>query len=131
MGKQSFELTEAAIPMRDERLADSVNSEPIVFMDCTGTEIVASALISFVAGITLGIIAGIALGKIMIGLILGMIISLGFTYGLLNYLCAIRNKYYETWLKEKLFLYKLSSGFFGLKLINESVRFGRGARKGE
>lgn len=117
--------------MRDERLADSVNSEPIVFMDCTGTEIVASALISFVAGITLGVIGGFALGKIMIGLIVGLMLSLALTYGLLNYLCAIRNKYYETWLKEKLFLYKLSSGFFGLKLINESVRFGRGARKGE
>ncbi len=117
--------------MRDERLADSVNSEPIVFMDCTGTEIVASALISFVAGIAIGVIGGIALGKIMIGLIVGLMLSLALTYGLLNYLCAIRNKYYETWLKEKLFLYKLSSGFFGLKLINESVRFGRGARKGE
>lgn len=117
--------------MRDERLADSVNSEPIVFMDCTGTEIVASALISFVAGIAIGVIGGIALGKIMIGLIVGLMLSLSLTYGLLNYLCAIRNKYYETWLKEKLFLYKLSSGFFGLKLINESVRFGRGARKGE
>jgi len=117
--------------MRDERLADSVNSEPIVFMDCTGTEIVASALISFVTGITLGVIGGFALGKIMIGLIVGLMLSLALTYGLLNYLCAIRNKYYETWLKEKLFLYKLSSGFFGLKLINESVRFGRGARKGE
>jgi hypothetical protein len=117
--------------MRDERLADSVNSEPIVFMDCTGTEIVASALISFVAGIAIGVIGGIALGEIMIGLIVGLMLSLALTYGLLNYLCAIRNKYYETWLKEKLFLYKLSSGFFGLKLINESVRFGRGARKGE
>lgn len=117
--------------MRDERLADNVNAEPIVFMDCTGTEILASGLISFVAGITLGIIAGIIIGNLMFGLILGLILSLAFTYGLLSYLCAIRNKYYETWLKEKLFLYKLSSGFFALKLINESVRFGRGARKSE
>jgi conjugative transfer region protein (TIGR03750 family) len=117
--------------MRDERLADSVNAEPIVFMDCTGTEIVASALVSFVAGMMLGIIVGITIGKIMIGLIVGLIISLGFTYGLLHYLCAVRNKYYETWLKEKVFLYKLSSGFFGLTLINESHRFGRGARKVE
>lgn len=115
--------------MNEDRLADSVNSEPIVFMDCSGSEIVMSAIVGFVVGLFLGILIGIIFNIIMIGIVLGLIFGLGITYGLLHYLCAVRNKYYETWLKEKWFMLKLRSGFFGLELIEESIRYSRGARK--
>jgi conjugative transfer region protein (TIGR03750 family) len=117
--------------MTEDRLADSVNSEPIVFMDCSGSEIIMSAIVGFVVGLFLGVIIGIVMGLIMIGFVFGMILGIGFTYGLLNYLCLIRNKYYETWLKEKWFLMKLRTGIFGLELIEESIRYSRGARKRE
>jgi conjugative transfer region protein (TIGR03750 family) len=117
--------------MNEDRLADSVNSEPIVFMDCSGSEIIMSAIVGFVVGLFLGVVIGIVINLIMIGAVLGLILGLAFTYGLLNYLCLVRNKYYETWLKEKWFMLKLRSGFFGLTLIEESVRYGRGARTHE
>jgi len=117
--------------MTEDRLADVVNSEPIVFMDCTGSEIIMSAIVAFVVGIVVGVIIGIAIGMIMIGCMLGLIIGLGLTYAFLNYLCAVRNKYYETWLPEKWFMLKLRTGCFGLSLIEDSLRYGRGARKDE
>lgn len=117
--------------MSEDRLADSVNSEPIVFMDCTGSEIIMAAIIAFVVGLFIGVVIGIVIGLFLIGCVLGLILSLGLTYALLNWLCVVRNKYYETWLKEKWFMLKLRSGFFGLNLIEESVRYGRGARTHE
>lgn len=117
--------------MHEERLADSVNAEPIVFMDCTGSEIVMSALISFVVGVPLGFFAGLLFGYLMAGLVIGLLLGLGSTYLVLNFISAVRNKYYETWIKEKFFMMKLRSGMFGLDLIEESTRYGRGARKRE
>lgn len=117
--------------MSDDRLADSINAEPIVFMDCTGSEIVMSAVIAFGFGVPLGFLGGLLMGMVLIGLVVGLLLGLGTTYLVLNYICAVRNKYYETWLKEKFFMMKLRSGMFGLDLIEESTRYGRGARKRE
>lgn len=117
--------------MNEDRLADSINSEPIVLMDCTGSEIVMSAIVAFSVGLFLGIFFGIFFGALMVGLIFGLLLGIGITYGLLHYLCAVRTKYYETWLKEKWFMLKLRTGFFGLTLIEDSIRYSRGARKRE
>lgn len=115
--------------MSQERLADAVNQEPIVFADCTGTEIVASLVISFIVGMILGIIIGIAIGFIMVGIIFGLFFTMGGSWAMLQYLSSVRNKYYESFLKEKIFMHKLASGMFGLSLVDESVRYSRGDRK--
>lgn len=115
--------------MSQERLADAVNHEPIVFADCTGTEIVASFVISFLIGMVLGIIIGIAIGFFMVGIIFGLFFTMGGAWLMLQYLSSIRNKYYESYLKERIFLHKLASGLFDLSLIDESVRYSRGERK--
>ena len=62
--------------MSQERLADAVNQEPIVFADCTGSEIVASLVISFIVGMVLGIAIGIAIGYIMVGIIFGLFFTM-------------------------------------------------------
>ena len=87
-----------------------------------------AAIIAFVVGLFIGVMIGIAIGLFLMGCVLGLMLSLGLTYVLLNWLCVVRNKYYETWLKEKWFMLKLRTGFFGLDLIEESVRYSRGAR---
>jgi conjugative transfer region protein (TIGR03750 family) len=115
--------------MSEDRLADSINSEPIVLKDCTGSEIIMASIVAFVIGLVLGIFIGILMGRLMIGLILGLLLSIGITYGLLEYLCRVRSKYYETWLKEKWFMLKLRSGFFDMRFIEDSCRYSRGARK--
>lgn len=114
-----------------DRLADVVNAEPIVFMDCTGNEILVSGMVAFALGMVVGIVIGLVMGMFLIGCVLGLMFSLGLSYGFLQYLCAVRSKYYETWLEEKWFMAKLHSGFFGLSLIEDSVRYGRGARTRE
>ncbi len=115
--------------MNQERLADAVNHEPIVFADCTGNEIVVSLILSFIVSMVLGIIIGIVIGFIMVGIILGLFLTMGCTWAMLQYLSSIRNKYYESYLKERIFLHKLASGLFNLSLIDESARYSRGERK--
>lgn len=115
--------------MDQERLADAVNHEPIVFADCTGNEIVVSLIVSFIVSMVLGIIIGIVVGYIMVGIILGLFLTMGFAWAMLHYFSSIRNKYYASFLKEKIFMHKLASGMFALSLIDESVRYSRGDRK--
>ncbi len=114
--------------MLDDRLADAVNSEPMVYMDCTGNEIVVATILSMTVGLFIGVIIGIAIGKLMIGIILGLLLFLGLLFLALNWIASIRQKYYETWLSEKFFMAKEASGFFGLSLLKTSDRFDRGAR---
>ncbi|QEY16064.1 MULTISPECIES: DUF3487 family protein [unclassified Cellvibrio] len=114
----------------DDPLADAVNQEPIVYYDCTQTELMTSILIGAVAGLIIGVILGIAIGIIMFGIVIGLIIGLGISWGLLEWLKYIRQKYYLTWFKEKVLLMKINFGLVNTKYIGDSKRFGKGARRG-
>jgi hypothetical protein len=117
----------------DSRLADQLNKDPIVFADCTGPEIVAVFVIALVMGLIIGVLMGIVLLPFMMGLIAGLIITLALSWLLLMLVANARNRFYESWLGEKIFLFKRS--LVGVISINESAyvdeytRFGRGRRK--
>ena len=114
----------------DDRLADAVNQEPIVYNDCTQTELMGSIILGAIVGITVGVVIGIAIGFIMFGIVIGLILSIGICWLSMNWLKHIRQKFYLTWFKEKLFLFKLSIGMASGKYIGHSERFGKGARRG-
>lgn len=114
----------------DDPLADAVNQEPIVYYDCTQTELMSSILAGAVIGLTIGVVLGIIIGVIMFGIVIGLIIGLGITWGLLEWLKYIRQKYYLTWFKEKVMLMKMSIGMVTTKYMGDCKRFGKGARRG-
>ena len=114
----------------DERLADAVNQEPIVYNDCTQSEILGSFILGGVVGLVLGLMIGFAIGFIMLGIIFGLMIAVGVSWGAMTWLKNIRQKYYLTWFKENLFLFKVSVGAIPGKYIGHSERFGKGARRG-
>jgi hypothetical protein len=115
----------------EDRLADVVNQEPIVFNDCTQSELA----YSFGGGMSLGIAVGLILatvGSFMFCLILGLFLGLGLSWLSMFGLKFIRQKYYETWLNEKIFIFKKSLGFLSnVPFINESKRYGKGVRRRE
>lgn len=118
-----------------ERLADTVNEEPIVYMDCSGPEIMGAFMVSFTVSMVLCIFLGLIFGGFLLGLIAGMFLGLAGTWVLLNILRDIRQKYYPSWLSEKIYLFKQKHGMFSLPffkkekaqtIINYSKRFGKG-----
>lgn len=113
----------------NDRLAEAINSEPVVFMDCTMREITVSALFSSVIGIAIFIFLMVIFG-FFVGAVLGLISIVGITYLALNMIQGLRQKYYEGWLAEKLFLTKLSAGLSSKPFLLDSKRYGRGARRG-
>lgn len=115
--------------MSDDRLADVVNQEPIVFMDCTQSELAGSFMAGAVVGSILGVMIGISIGFFMMGVMAGLIIALGVAWGLMSWLRYIRQKYYLTWFKEKLFLLQHSLGLVNRVYVDVSKRFGKGARR--
>lgn len=114
----------------DDRLADAVNQEPIVYNDCTQTELMGAIGFGAVIGISIGVFIGLSLGFFMFGVVLGLILSILIAWAAMTWLKHIRQKYYLTWFKEKIFLTKLSIGFMSTKFINKSQRYGKGARRG-
>jgi conjugative transfer region protein (TIGR03750 family) len=114
----------------ENRLADAVNQEPIVYNDCTQSELMGSIFIGFVTGIVIGVIVGIAIGFFMLGIIIGLMIAVGVCWVSMNWIKHIRQKFYLTWFKEKIFLFKLSLGMASGKYIGHTERFGKGARRG-
>lgn len=117
----------------DNRLADQLNKDPIVFADCTGPEIMAVFGIALGVGLILGVVVGIILLPLMVGLILGLLTSLGLSWLLLNFVANSRNRFYESWLTEKVFLIRRNlTGVFSVEetnYVDERTRFGRGRRR--
>src|SRR5688572_14125665 len=72
-----YRLMRWAMSEHDDRLADAVNQEPIVYNDCTQTELMGSIVTGGVLGLSLGIVVGIAIGIIMFGIVIGLIASVG------------------------------------------------------
>lgn len=113
----------------DNRLADQLNKEPIVFADCTGPEILLGFGIGMLLGILLGVIFGASLGKLMMGFIVGIVIGLGLTYLALKQIANARNRYYESWLAEKFFIAKTQLNIFSEpNFISLTRRFSRSRR---
>lgn len=113
----------------ENRLADQLNKDPIVFSDCTGPEILLGLGVGMSLGILIGVLLGVSLEAFMLGLIFGLILGLGFTYLALTRIANARNRYYETWLAEKFFIAKtqlniVSEGNF----ISLTRRFSRSKR---
>ena len=114
------------------RLADALNKEPIVFRDCTGNEILLAFTYSFSLGIGLAILMGIFVMPFMIALIIGLILGLTVSYAAMGFIASSHNKYYESWLNERVFTLKVTlNELFPMKtfnFINESKRYGRGRK---
>ena len=115
--------------IKDDRLADLVNQEPVVFMDCTQGELMGAFILGFAVGFIIGIPLGISIDFIMFGIMTGLIIALGVSWGTMIWLRHIRQKYYLTWFKEKLFLFKFYTGLLKTDFINITKRFGKGSRR--
>ncbi len=116
----------------EDRLADAVNQEPIVFNDCTQKELAMSFGGGLVLGVIIGLFLGASIGMIMFGLVLGLILGLGLSWASMFYLKYIRQKYYETWLGERVYLIKRSLGFGSHKpFIDLTQRYGKGVKRRE
>lgn len=111
----------------DDRMADLVNADPMVFYDCTGPEIVGAIGVSAVISLPLAIIAGVFFGNAMMGMIIYFLIVMGFFYLFLNFLRATRQKYHESWLQERIFLLKSKYSWKTYKYVDKSQRFSKGA----
>ena len=117
----------------DDRLADAVNHEPIVFYDCTQSEMLGSVLAAAACGILSIVVISVVTGLFFVGLITGLIVTLGAGWAFMTWLKHIRQKYYTTWFKEKVFLWKNAfSEFLGAEtgFVKYSKRFGKGVRRG-
>lgn len=113
----------------DNRLADQLNKDPIVFADCTGPEILLGFGIGMTIGILAGILLGASMGTFMLGLIFGLLIGLGLTYLALTQIANARNRYYESWLAEKFFIAKTQLNIFSEpNFISLTRRFSRSRR---
>ena len=55
-----------------------------------------------------GVVVGLVLLPLMMGLIIGLLLTLGLAWLLLNLVANSRNRFYESWLAEKVFLMKRS-----------------------
>lgn len=112
-------------------LADVVNQEPIVFMDCTQSEMAAAFGIGAVLGLSIGLAIGFAVGFVMFGLVIGLMLAVGLTWLVMNWLKNVRQKYYLTWLDEQKYLLKFKLGLIKSKnFVSVSQRYGKGARRG-
>lgn len=112
-----------------DRLADAVNQEPIVYNDCTQTELMNSFIVGVALGLPIGIVVGLVFDAFMVGIVLGLILTVLLAWAMMEWLKWIRQKYYLTWFKEKVFLMKLNVGLLHTKFIQSSQRFGKGARR--
>lgn len=113
----------------ENRLADQLNKDPIVFADCTGPEILLGFGIGMLIGIVVGIVIGASIGQILLGLIVGLVLGMGFSYLALTQIASARNRYYETWLAEKFFIAKTQLNIFALaNYISLTRRFSRSRR---
>lgn len=113
----------------EDRLADAVNQEPIVYADCTQSELLFAIGSGAVVGLALGVVIGLAIGFFMLGIIIGMFIGVGCAWLTIESLKYIRQKFYLTWLKEKLFVMK-HLFFGGYPYVSETKRYSKGARRG-
>lgn len=111
-------------------LADVINQEPIVFMDCTQSEIGASFVVGGVLGLSIGIGFGLMIGFIMFGLVIGLTLAIVFSWAMMTWLKSVRQKYYLTWLEEKKFLLTRSFTFNSRPFVDQTCRYGKGARRG-
>lgn len=118
---------------RDECLADNINDDPAVFMDCTMPQILWTGAISIFAGIFVGIIIGVAFGSLTVGLVVTILAATGLSWLGLNVIQNKRHANFDGWLNEKLFLIKhdffVMLGFTESKLIRGSERSGKGGRQ--
>jgi conjugative transfer region protein (TIGR03750 family) len=113
----------------DDRLADKVAKEPVIFMDCTTTEVLTAGTGGLVGGLVIGIIVGIVIGAVMVGIIMGLLLGLASAWLCLTQIQRLRNAFYENWLAEKIFLTKQNIGIGSNTMKAGSTRFGRGGRR--
>lgn len=117
----------------DERLADNINDDPVVYMDCTMPQILWTGAVSTIISLVFGFVIGLLFGSFVIGFVIGILASLGLSWLGLTLIQNLRHQNFDGWLDEKLFLIKhdllLLLGFTESKLIRGSERLGKGARK--
>ncbi|MCR6651429.1 MAG: TIGR03750 family conjugal transfer protein [Cellvibrionaceae bacterium] len=117
----------------DERLADNINDDPVVYMDCTMPQILWTGVAATMISLFFGFFIGMLFSSFTIGAVVGILASLGLSWLGLTLIQNLRHANFDGWLNEKLFLIKhdlfFSLGFTESKLIRGSERLGKGARK--
>jgi Protein of unknown function (DUF3487) len=115
--------------LHEDRLADAVNQEPIVYNDCTSVELTYSVVCGMSCGLLFSCLL-MTIFTIMFSLVLGLLSGLGFSWLSMFILKNIRQKYYETWLSEQFFNLKKSLGLLAnIPFVNESKRYGKGGKR--
>lgn len=112
-----------------DRLAESINVEPVAFLDCTLPQIMLCAVCGFFVGLFFALLFSVLLSFI-IGIILGIMIMMLTTYYLMVKVGGLREDKYPGWLEEKIFMTKLSLGLKDSVFVDYSNRYGRGHRRG-
>jgi predicted Co/Zn/Cd cation transporter (cation efflux family) len=116
----------------DERLADNINDDPVVYMDCTMPQILWTGAVSTVISLVIGFVIGMLFGSFAIGFVIGILASLGLSWLGLTLIQNLRHTNFDGWLNEKMFLIKhnlLVTLGMESKLIQGSERMSKGARK--
>lgn len=113
-----------------DKLADSLTHEPNVFMDCTAKELGIASIIGAASGVVVTTLVTIIFSSFMVGFVAGLIIFMIASFGVVSFIQTMKGRYYETWLDEKIFLFKVSLGLGSSRFVNHSARYSRGARRG-
>ena len=113
-----------------DKLADALTHEPNVFMDCTAKELGIASTIGAISGLMVTTLVAIIFSSFMVGFVAGLIIFMLSTFGVVTFIQTMKGRYYETWLDEKIFLFKVSLGLGGSHFVDRSARYSRGARRG-
>lgn len=113
-----------------DKLADSLTHEPNVFMDCTAKELGIAAIIGGVSGVMVTALVAIIFSSFLVGFVAGLIIFMLAAFGVVTFIQSMKGRYYETWLDEKIFLFKVSLGLGSSRFVDRSARYSRGARRG-
>src|SRR5690625_2342817 len=115
----------------EQQLADTLTDEPIVFMGCTGTEIMQEIGLSAALCVPNGLIVGIILISLSpsVALLGGVIIAFGGSFAValvaLNRLQSTKEQNGNNYYKEKIAL-TLTQWGIGEPVITRSQRYSRG-----
>jgi len=113
---------------QEDRLADTINEEPIVFMDCSSREIMLSLGTGAGIGLLSGSVIGLLVGPFLIWLCVGLALSVAIAWFLLVRFATIRHNKYSSYLAERVFITKRNLGLISSTYISGTKRFRRGRR---
>ena len=110
----------------DPQLADYLNREPVVFMECTAPELMGSAVLAFVASLALAIAIGVISGTFIVGVAMWTLGGLGILVLLTRQIRRAKLNRPDNYYRERIHRVLNQYGLSRSPLIDQSRRYGLG-----